>query len=161
MAYRPEQRTIPIWAVTTAGLVQGTLHIPKNHVLLDHLNAREMLTLTDVLVRDATQRIPFFALRRSQTLAIAPPGDEDVADAGPRRASLVHHSVVCLTVGGSVAGKLAVVKDVRVSDFLANQAGFFALGDVRASLGALPAQQLPTLLLNGQLVVGVTEFAAG
>src|SRR4051794_2747384 len=109
--YRPDQRTVAIRAVTTAGLVQGTLHVPRTQLLLDFVNhGREMLTLTDVVVRDATTRIPFFALRRSQTLAIAPPAEEDVADQSVRRATLIDHSVMILAVGGTISGKLAVVK---------------------------------------------------
>jgi hypothetical protein len=57
-AYKPDQRNVPVRAITSAGVLQGTMHVARTHMLLDHVNhAKEMLNLTDVQVRDAKTRI--------------------------------------------------------------------------------------------------------
>jgi len=158
MAYRPDQRTIQIRAVTTAGFIEGLLHVPKTALLLDHLNkGHEMLSLTDARVRDAPNRLPFLALRRSQCLAIIVPEDEDVSDAYSKKPNLVEHRVMCLAVDGSIGGRLSIVKDVRVSDFLQNQQGFIVLNRAKLSFGSMNAD-VPIALVYAPLVVAVTEI---
>ena len=90
---------------------------------------------------------------------IVPPQDDDVDDAEVRRPALVDHHVVCLAEAGTIAGKLAILKDVRVSDFLQNQSAFFVLIECHAQLNAFPAAGVARLLVNAQLVVGIAEIA--
>jgi hypothetical protein len=160
--YKPEQREVPLRAVTTAGVVEGTLRVAKSHILLDAVNhGHEFMSLTDVHVRDAPQRIPFFALRRSETLLLVPTSAaEDPDDVAARRGSLVDHDVMCLLPTGSISGKLSILKDARVSDFLANQRAFFVLRECRAWLSATGFldERPPVLLVNAARVVGVTEL---
>jgi hypothetical protein len=158
-AYKPDQRSVPVRAVTTAGILAGTMHVARAHMLLDHVNhAKEMLNLTDVQVRDAKTRIPFFSLRRGQTLAIVPPADDDLEDATGK--NYVAHEIVCLAAAGSIAGRLEILPNVRVSDYLQGQSGFFLLSRATLQLPGvnLPNAQVAVVLVNASLVVGVTEM---
>ncbi len=147
-------------AATSAGLVEGTLHVARLHLLLDAINhGHDFVTLTDVRVRDANERVPFFALRRSETLAVVVPAGEDPDDR-KQRPSLVDHEVTCLLPSGAVRGRVALVKDVRLSDWLAGQRGFIVMRESRLWLGAngLSEDQAAVVLVNSQRVVGVTEL---
>ena len=159
MAYRPDQREVPVRAMTTAGLIEGALHLARNHMLLDHVNhTRELLTMTNVQVRDAAHRIPFFLLRRGQTVAMIPPPDDDIDDAAGK--TFADHKIGCLTTVGNIAGTLRIMPSVRVSDYLQSQDGFFLLHNCQVARGALTvAERVPTVLVNATLVVGVTEVA--
>lgn len=159
---KPEQRAVQLRAVTTAGLVEGTLHVARSHLLVEAVDhGHDFMSLTDVHVRDAPQRIPFFALRRSETLALAPSADTDIDDVANRRASLVDHDVMCLLPMGSISGKLSILRDTRVSDFLSAQRGFIVLRDCRAWLSSTGfADERPrVLLVNAARVAGITELS--
>lgn len=159
-AHKPEKRAVPIRAVTTAGTVEGTLHVPRLHMLLEAVNhGHDFMSLTDVHVRDAPQRIPFFALRRSETLVMAPANDEEIDERGART-SLVDHDVMCLLPTGSISGKLSLLRDVRVSDFLSGARGFFVLRECRAWLSStgFTDERPKVLLVNAARVAGVTEL---
>ena len=162
MPYTPEQRTVHIKAATSAGFVGGALHVVKNHLLLDSLNhGRDFLTLTGVSIREATELLPFFALRQSETLAILPPPGESLDD-DQVRPGMVAHKVMCLLpAAGAISGTVSVLKDVRLSDFLATHHAFFAVRDAHLRLGAFGINdtEATAVLVNASRIVGITEFS--
>ena len=66
---------------------------------------------------------------------------------------------MCLAVDGSIGGRLQIMKDVRVSDYLQNQTGFIVLQKAKLAFGAMNAD-VPIVLMYAPLVVAVTELAS-
>jgi hypothetical protein len=144
--------------LTRAGPVEGTLHLPSAHSLVDSLNhGHAFWTLTDVQVRNGANRIPFFALRMDSVLCAIPPVEENIpakSVGGP----IEDHDVMMLFESGTIAGKLSVTHGVRVSDFIAAHPGLIALRQCRLKLPEMPSEA-PLVLVNTACLVGLTEHS--
>ncbi len=78
--YHPPQQTVSGRILTSAGWLEGSLHLAKLHSLAEYLSHHAWYPMTDVvLARVGT--MPFFALRRDETLLVSthqPPPKESL-----------------------------------------------------------------------------------
>ncbi len=156
------RRCITIKAMTDAGWVAGTLHIPSAVRLVDYMErAPGFLPLSDVFMQAHTKRIPFFALQQHAIEFMAIEGDEDPSSAEDTQI-MEDHSVSCLLTKGILKGKIFVKPGFRLSDYLAKPHQFIPLQSctfqVRASKTQQPADEYaPFILLNPARVIGFSE----
>ncbi len=158
MAYRPPQRSISAWVLTASRWIRGTFHVPRLHSFLEYLS-REVafFRLTGVELDGEASQAPFFALRRNSAVIIAPDcPEEDLKVEAPPGA--MPHPVDCLLETGVVSGLLALLPNVRVSDYLMHQEGFVVLRAASFPPGGLaPPVPVNILFVNARALVGVRE----
>jgi hypothetical protein len=155
--YRPPQRSITARILTASRWIRGTFHLPRLHSFLDYLGRGAFLRLTNVSLEKGEREVPFFALRRTSALAIAPECSEEelklevIPGAKP-------HPVDCLLQTGRLSGLLALLPNVRVSDYLMHQEGYVVLRHATFAPGSLsPPEPLPVLLLYSGALIGMSE----
>lgn len=156
-SFRPPQRVIPARVLTPGGWLRGSIHLPRFHSLLEFL-AQETpyLALTGVATTGGTEELPFVAIRRSAALLLLPCCEERhlLLPATPEARA---RRVVCVLPCGAVTGTVALDVPLRLSDWLAQQEGFFALHEV--DLGPT-GTRAPVALVNGGAIVTVAELPA-
>ncbi len=144
---------------TSSGWVVGTFHVPAGDSLLSHLERSKFFTLTDVVLPQGGDALPFFALSRDATVLILPGEPEAVK---PSAQGEVLHQVSCLLEKGVVMGTLHLPGEVRVSDHLLGTERFFVLGDCTVGIDAGgrggSVEAAAATILNAQRVVGVAEM---
>ncbi len=158
LAYRPPQRSISAWILTASRWIRGTFHLPRLHSFLDYLGREAaFFRLTDVELDGDGPQAPFFALRRNSAVIIAPEcPEEDLKLEAPPGA--MPHPVDCLLETGMVSGLLALLPNVRVSDYLMHQEGFVVLRAASFPPGGLsPPGPTSILFVNARALVGVRE----
>lgn len=157
-AYRPPQRSITAQVLTASRWIRGTFHLPKLHSFLDYLGKEAAFyRLTDVALDPEGPEAPFFALRRSSATVIAPEcGEEELKlEMVP---GAIPHPVDCLLETGMVCGLLALLPNVRVSDYLMHQEGFVVLRAATFPPGPLPPPSpVEVVFINARALVGVLE----
>jgi hypothetical protein len=144
---------------TSSGWVVGTFHVPAGDTLLGHLERSKFFTLTDVVLPQGGDALPFFALAREATVLVVP-GEPDAVS--PTAQGGVKHQVSCLLERGVVMGALHLPDEIRVSDHLIGAERFFVLGDCTVGIDAEgrggSVEAATAAILNAQRVVGVAEM---
>jgi hypothetical protein len=159
---RPELRLVPVRALTAAGWITGTLHVPVAMPLLDFLEEpRAFVSLSDVRLPVGTE-LPFFALATS-AIVLLQPKPEELVEAVVRTSGRSRlRRVSCLFEGGLVLGTLALPADRRVSDELLAAKGFVVLG--HCTIGVDHPSRVPSMeagihvLVHAPRLIGVTEM---
>ena len=156
--YRPPQRSITAHVLAASRWIRGTFHLPKLNSFLDYLGKEAAFyRLTDVALGPNGPDAPFFALRRSSATIIAP----ECGEAELRLESVpgaMPHPVDCLVETGMVSGLLALLPNVRVSDYLMHQEGFVVLRAATFPPGSLPPSgPVDLVFVNARALVGVRE----
>jgi len=161
----PPMRRVTVNALTDAGWVAGSLHVPLQVRLVDYLNrAPDFLSLTEVFMEGHAEAIAYLALQRQAIVFMLVEGQEEslsVEDTG----IMDEHLVSCLFRMGSLKGKIMVKPGTRLSDVLAKQRKFIAVTEctywLRAHQGGdASAKYGPFLLLNRDKIVGLSEHTA-
>lgn len=156
-SYRPPLRVIPVRVLTPSGWLRGSFHVPRFLSLLEFLaQDAPFLALTGVAVLGSPEELPFVAIRRSAALLVLPACDEKellLPSPGAARS----RRVVCVLACGAVTATVAVEQPLRLSDWLAREAGFLVLRDV--DLGAARTQA-PLALANAGALQAVAELPA-
>lgn len=156
--YRPPQRSITAHVLAASRWIRGTFHLSKLHSFLDYLGKEAAFyRLTDVALDAEGPEAPFFALRRSSASIIAPqcPEADLKLESMP---GAMPHPVDCLVEAGMVSGLLALLPNVRVSDYLMHQEGFVVLRAATFSPGSLPPPgRVDVVFINARALVGVRE----
>lgn len=152
--YHPPQQTVSGRILTSAGWLEGSLHLAKLHSLAEYLSHHAWYPMTDVvLARVGT--MPFFALRRDETLLVSthqPPPKESLP------ASATQTRVTLLFPGGAVDGLVAVPPGLRLFDFVTRTTSFVQVAEANVHVWAdTSAVFLGHLLVNPGRLVGVTE----
>lgn len=157
-AYRPPQRSINAQILAASRWIRGTFHLPKLHSFLDYLGKdASFFRLTGVTLDPEGPEAPFFALRRSSAAVIAPECREEELKLEVVPGSMPH-PVDCLLETGMVSGLLALLPNVRVSDYLMHQEGFVVLRAATFPPGSLPPSgPVDVLFVNARALVGVRE----
>ena len=156
------RRRLTIKAMTDAGWVAGTLHIPSAVRLVDYMErAPGFLPLSNVFMQAHTKRIPFFALQQHAIEFMAIEGDEDPSSAEDTQI-MEDHSVSCLLTKGILRGKIAVKPGFRLSDYLAKHHHFIPLRSCTFQVRAPNSQSTVDehaafILLNPARVIGFSE----
>ena len=155
-------RRVTVNALSDAGWVTGSLHVPLQVRLIDYMNrAPDFLSLTDVFMEAHTQGIPFFALQRHAIVFLIVEGQEEpqsVEDTG----IVEEHLISCLLVMGSLVGKVMVKPGVRLSDALAKRKKFMPVTECTYRLRVprtkdITEEYRPFVLLNCDKIVGLSE----
>ena len=162
MTFRPDQRNIECQVMTTTGWLRGTFHVPQSGAFLDQLNLRKpFFGMTDVTFPGRDVVLSFLALRRQSVVLVVPPvtakhlSRESGEDLRVKRVS-------CLFDGGIAVGNLWIDPQLRVSDFLAKQTGYFLLRRTRLLLGRFQddfwvEEEHAVTAVNSSAIIGVTE----
>ncbi len=150
--------------LTPLGWLQGTFNVPPNQSLMDFLSPGiQVLKFTRVRLPHVADNVPFVALRRESMHLIEPAIEEELIETPGSSGRTTPRSVGCLLPAGEVRGTLEVLVNVRVSDFLRQQASLLVLrGCVFTPYGA-PAgspeiRRLRIVLVNLAAAVGVVEW---
>lgn len=162
MDHTLEQRRATVSLLTDLGWANGTLHIPTQQTLLDYLNATgPVVKFTRVRVPTRRDSVNFIGFRREAVQVVAPTIDELVEPSGA-----VGHTtprdVTCILPSGELQGKLEVLVNLRVSDFLRQQTSLVVLRRcVFRPHGATdPAQdrRLAVAVVNMARAIGVAQL---
>ena len=131
--YRPEFREVFAQCWAEGIWLPGGICLPTRRGLLEHLNQKEpFLKHRDVALSDKKEPLPFLALRRD-SVSLVVPEHESVPEA-PGTTS--QHRVVCLLKGAILRGTLDTLANLRVSDYLMRNPGFFAVRDCSSGNGS-------------------------
>jgi len=122
----------------------------------------QVIKFTRVQLPQATDVLPFVALRRESIMLIEPTLGDDMVETTGSVGRTSPRDVLCLLTAGQVRGTLEVLINVRVSDFLRQQANLMVMrrciftpyGDMEESP---KARQLGTVVVNLSTAVGVAE----
>lgn len=161
MQPKPEQRKVTVSLLTDVGWANGTLHLPPMQTLLDFLNGSgPIVKATRVRLPTRPDTISFTGFRREAVHLVAPSMDEMIEPPGAV-GQTTPREITCVLPGGELQGRLDVLVNLRVSDFLRQQT---SLAVVRRCVwrphGATePAQErkLAVAVLNLARVVGVLQ----
>jgi hypothetical protein len=121
----------------------------------------QVLKFTRVRLPRATDTLPFVALRRESVHLIEPSIEADLIEAAGSVGRTTPRSVSCLLPGGEVRGTLEVLVNVRVSDFLRQQAHLLVLRNwAFTPQGATSGggRRLRVGLVNLSAAIGVAEL---
>jgi hypothetical protein len=162
MDHKLEQRRATVSLLTDLGWANGTLHIPTQQTLLDYLNATgPVVKCTRVRVPTRPDSVNFVGFRREAVQVVAPTIEELVEPTG----AIGHttpRDVTCILPSGEIQGKLEVLVNLRVSDFLRQQTSLVVLRRcVFRPHGATdPAQdrRLAVAVVNMARAIGVAQL---
>ncbi len=159
----PAQFDVPCEMFSTAGWIKGTLMIPKLRNVVDYLNQNhEFLKVKNVYLPGLDKEIPFFAMQKSAIILVLPAPTSEVAVSPASAGERKSREVSCALNSGVVSGSIEILGGVRVSDFLMQNAAFFALTQCSIFLrtGGGPAEvrhNIPNVLVNAPQIIGVSE----
>ena len=163
MAARSSLQRLPIDVLTTLGWLNGTLHLPCNLPLEEHLAlGRNDLKLTGVSVPNEPDRLRFLALRREAVVVVVPPLNHEQDDNPAAAAFTTTRDVACLLPGWMLKGTLRLFTGLRLSDHLQLQGRLVTLRDCLltpygATAQSDQAQGLPTAIINLDHAIGFSE----
>jgi hypothetical protein len=157
-------RKVSANVLTPLGWVSGVFHVSPTQSLLDFLApVTPVIKFTGVELPGRKQAIPFVGLRREAITIIEPTLSDDLIEPEGSAGRTSPHEVVCLLPEGELRGRLEVLVNVRVSDFLRQQTGFLVLRRCIYAPYNEPddsprARQLLTALVNLANAIGVAEW---
>jgi hypothetical protein len=148
--------------------IVGTLPVPESQSLTDYLTtAGAFVKLTDAVVPGLDRPTEFLAVQRSAIGLLAPVDRDERIETEGGAGITSPWRIVCLFEHGVLHGRLDFLVNLRLSDYLRQQAGFLVVRDgvwVDAgsaarppSTGAPRATQWPVVLVNPALVLGIVE----
>ena len=159
----PELRTCTANVLTPLGWLNGTFHIPRMQSLVDFLSSGSpILKFVRVRVPHENKLVAFAGLRRESVQLIEPTQPDEQIETPGFAGRTTQREVGVLIPSGIVRGRLDVLVNVRVSDFLRQQQGMAVLrGATLAGYGADPAgagiRRFHTVVVNLGQVIGVAE----
>ena len=124
----PSLRKVTANVLTDLGWLHGTFHLPPHQSLVDFLAPGvHVIKFTHVQLPQTTGLIPFVALRREAIVLIEPTLGDDLVETAGSTGRTSPRDVICLLTAGQVRGTLEVLVNVRVSDYLRQQASLIVL----------------------------------
>jgi hypothetical protein len=157
----PDQRRATAAVLTAMGWLQGTFHLPPMQTWFDFLaGGSPVLKLTRVRLPVNAPTVPFLALRRESLHLLAPTIDELIELPGAQ-GHTTPRQVEILLSGGWLRGRIEVLVNLRVSDFLRQQTGLAVVREAvfspHGSSDPAHARKLPVVLVNLAEVVGIAQ----
>jgi hypothetical protein len=160
MTFHPEQRRATAAILTELGWYNGTLHLPPMQTITDFLNSGSpVVKLTRVRAPTQDGTLHFLGLRRDAIHLVAPTIDELVETAGAV-GHVTPRQVQVQLPGGAVEGRLEVLRNLRVSDFLRQQMGLAVLREVGFTPyrgDATSTRRFPVVVVNLAQALGVAQ----
>lgn len=162
MDMKPEQRKVAASLLTDLGWANGTLHLPSLQTLLDYLNSTgPMVKCTRVRLPTRPDTVNFVGFRREAVHLVAPSMEELIEPPGAVGRT-TERDVTAILPAGELQGKLEVLVNLRVSDFLRQQTSLAVMRRcVFRPHGATdPAQErrLAVAIVNMARVLGVAQL---
>jgi hypothetical protein len=159
----PPLRKVTANVLTELGWLHGTFNTPLRQTLVDFLAPGvQVIKFTRVQLPHGGGVIPFVALRREAIMLIEPTFGDEMIETPGSVGRTTPRDVTCLLGVGQVKGMLEVLVNVRVSDFLRQQANlivihhgmFVPYGEADDSG---KARRLGTVIVNLSAAIGVAE----
>lgn len=161
---RPKQRAVTAEILLATRWISGTLPVPEMQSLTDYLNnAGAFVKLTDASVPGFDGAAEFLALQRSAISLIAPSTLEERVETEGGAGITSPWQIACMFEQGILYGRLDFLINLRLSDYLRQQAGFLVVRDgTWAGTGSDgrpgPAMaQWPVVLVNPARALGIVE----
>ena len=164
MAGPPPLRKVTANVLTPLGWLHGTFNVPPHQSLVDFLGPGiQVIKFTRVRLPNATKTIPFVGLRRESVSVIEPTLSDDMVESPGSAGRTAPHEVSCLFPHGELRGTLEVLVNVRVSDFLRQQASLLVLrrciyAPYNEPEDSPRARQLLTAVVNLANAIGLAEW---
>ena len=168
--YRPQQRAVAVAVLTTLGWVEGTLAVPRRQSVVDFLDGSgAFIKLARVRLPGRAEPAPFLALQRGAVSLIVPRDGADGVETEGGRGTCAPLEVACLFPGGALEGRLGVLVNLRLSDYLRQPGEFLVLHEARWRPSQTPADvtdvtrtrqtllQWPCALVNTARLVAIEE----
>ena len=161
---QPPLRRVTANVLTDLGWLSGVFNLPPHQCLIDFLAPGvQVIKFTGVRLPNAVDEIPFVALRREAVRLIEPTLNDELVEAPGSIGRTTPREVACLLPGGRLRGTLEVLVNVRVSDFLRQQASLIVmrrciLAPYGEPLESPKARQLGTVVVNLASAVGIAEW---
>jgi hypothetical protein len=159
----PPLRKVTADVLTDLGWLAGTFNVPTHQSLVDFLAPGvQVIKFTRVRLPQTSDLIPFVALRREAVMLVEPTLNDELIETPGSIGRTTPRDVVCLLTAGQVRGTLEVLVNVRVSDFLRQQANLIVLRRCVFAPHGEPeespkARRLGTVIVNLSTAVGVAE----
>jgi hypothetical protein len=159
----PALRKVTANVLTNLGWLHGTFNLPPHQSLVDFLApGLQVLKFTRVQLPHGGGVIPFVALRREAVVLIEPTLTEELVETAGSTGRTTPRDVICLVAAGQLRGTLQVLVNVRVSDFLRQQANLIVLrhclvvpyGEAEDSV---KVRRLGIAVVNLSAAIGVAE----
>ena len=163
MPAAPPVRSVAVRVLTPIGWMQGVFVLPRMHAFVDFVeHAGPFLRIHDVRLPGRKDAVRTFVMQRNAVLLVVPEDAEHLEKAEMTASAKVAHRVSCLMEHGVVHGKLVIVADVAIGDFLLHHSGFVVLRDCVIQLrdASKPSGRIPWLVVNAAHVIGVSEEPA-
>lgn len=161
---RPKQRAVAAEILLSTRWISGTLPVPELQSLTDYLNTSgAFVKLTDATVPGLEGAPEFLALQRSAISLVAPTALEERVETEGGAGITSPWRIACLFDQGILYGRLDFLVNLRLSDYLRQQAGFLVVRDgvwAAAGSGAAPhpsANRWPVVLVNPARALGIVE----
>ena len=153
----PALRRVAVQILIPGGWVRGVLAVPSAQSLTDFLNsAGTFLKLADAVLPDGTGPVGFFALHRDAVRFVAPDATADPVETEGGGGITSPWRISCLVDQGVLEGRLDFLVNLRLSDYLRQQAGYLVVRDGVWS-GAPQPRQWPVVVVNPAQVLGIVE----
>jgi hypothetical protein len=155
----PALRRTEVEVLVPGGWVQGTLSIPSAQSLTDFLNAAgTFLKLADCRLPGEPRPVGFFALQRDAIRLLAPVASPDQIETEGTGGITSPWRISCLFDQGILNGRLDFLVNLRLSDYLRQQAGYLVVRDGTWGdrSGAEP-RRWPVVVVNPGTVLGIVE----
>lgn len=159
----PALRKVTANVLTDLGWMHGVFQVPPHQSLVDFLAPGvQVIKFTRVRLPQSGDTIPFLGLRREAVQLIEPTLGDDMVETPGSVGRTTPRDVMCLLESGQVRGTLEVLVNVRVSDFLRQQASLIVLRRcIFAPYGepddSPKARRLGTVVVNLSSAIGVAE----
>jgi hypothetical protein len=159
----PPLRRVTANILTDLGWLHGTFHLPPHQSVVDFLAPGvQVIKFTRVQLPQTVELIPFVALRREAVVLIEPTLGDDLVETAGSGGRTSPRDVICLLAAGQVRGTLEVLINVRVSDFLRQQASLIVLRRCVFAPHGEPAnstktRQMGCVIVNLSAAIGVAE----
>ncbi|CAN5753454.1 hypothetical protein BH24GEM1_BH24GEM1_16510 [soil metagenome] len=160
----PPLRKVTASVLTPLGWLRGVFQVPAPQSLVDFLaSGSPIVKFTKVRLPGAAEAIPFVALRRDSVSVIEPTTQDEQVEPLGSMGRTAPHDVACLFPSGVLRGTLEVLVNVRVSDFLRQQASLVVLrrcvfAPHNEPLNSPQARKLLIAVVNMAATVGVAEW---
>jgi hypothetical protein len=162
---RPKQRAVAAEILLSTRWIAGTLPVPETQSLTDFLNTSgAFVKLTDASVPGLERAAEFLALQRSAVSLVAPTVPEERVETEGGAGITSPWRIACVFEQGILYGRLDFLVNLRLSDYLRQQAGFLVVRDgVWASAAGAEGAPMPSgghwpvVLVNPARALGVVE----
>lgn len=160
------KRRVPAHIYMTLGWMTGAFHVDEGRYFTEWINRPVgFLPLTDALIPNQQEAIPFFALQKDAAHLIVPTEDDGQLEPAITPGGKAASQISCMLPLGFVNGEIHMISNMRVSDFLTHHPGFFILRNCTSSLWqskdpVTAPPVAPVVIINTHHVIGVTEMSA-